>query len=353
MLGQAHTTRPPSPSPLVSLSPVPSPGLLQRLQPVHYIIFEYLFRLSPILVLQLSKAHCQRYLPQLYRRVTITRKRVNRWWTDSVQADCRRCRPAMSTLDNIQRYTKTLRLCNITGVQQLSAYLLNHGEIFSRVGCLQISPRLFPKGRNADGILDCIREIVNCPHITVNNIAILLDPENHSSLKTCLASTCIAEIVTAGNLPIDTLTIHIPKIPVWKPSITRDYVIDIGYLGLVWGSRNRLRLVFDLNERAYPTGNNVGSFTSAMRYLAISLIPMLALPRYHHFKVEIMINDEGRVADGGGERKWLVPETTWKAMLQNGPSTTKYTAAKMFWENNTKIARISGKETREALEMPC
>ncbi|TYJ56266.1 hypothetical protein B9479_002951 [Cryptococcus floricola] len=327
--------------------PVPPRPVPQPLHPVRYIILDHLFRIRPTAVLQLSKSHYQKYIPQLYNRVTITKHRVERWAASQYSP--------FSARDALRAHTKTLRLCSSRGLQHLSTFLLSHGEIFSSVGCLQISPKLFPRGANADAILSSIRTIIDCPHLTITNIALLLDPENHNSLKTYIASTSLAEILTAGNLPVDTLTIHIPKIPIWKQSIARDYVIDIGYLGLVWGSRNRLRLVFDLNARAYPTGGNVISFTSGIRYLTTALVPMLALPRYRHFKIEFLINDQGRPAGapgapGGG---WLVPEATWRTMQEKGPDTTRYPAIKMFWEGNVRVERVSGKETRDALELPC
>ncbi|ODN86305.1 hypothetical protein L198_07323 [Cryptococcus wingfieldii CBS 7118] len=353
MLAPAQLLPSPAPLSITHSTPplVPPRPVLERLHPVRYIILDHLFRLRPIAVLQLSKSHYQKYIPQLYSRVTITKHRVERWAASAYHTP--EYSP-FSARDALRAHTKTLRLCSSRGLQYLSALLLSHGEIFSSVGCLQISPKLFPRGANADSILYSIRTIINCPHINITNIALLLDPENHNSAKTYIACTCIAEIVNAGNLPIDTLTIHIPKIPIWKQSIMRDYVIDIGYLGLVWGSRNRLRLVFDLNARAYPTGGNVISFTSGIRYLTTALVPMLALPRYRHFKIEFLINDQGRPAGGGAPGGgWLVPEATWRTMQEKGPDTTRYPAVKMFWEGNVRVERVSGKETRDALELPC
>ncbi|ODO08994.1 hypothetical protein I350_02587 [Cryptococcus amylolentus CBS 6273] len=353
MLAPAQLLPPPAPLSLPHSAPPPVPPrpVLQRLHPVRYIILDHLFRTRPIAVLQLSKSHYQKYLPQLYSsRVTITKHRVERWAASACHT------PQYSPFtarDALRAHTKTLRLCSSRGLQHLSAFLLSHGEMISSVGCLQISPKLFPRGANADAILYSIRTIIDCPHINITNIALLLDPENHNSVKTYLHMYHrdrhrgqSAHRYCKGLLPI------------WKQSIMRDYVIDIGYLGHVWGSRNRLRLVFDLNARAYPTGGNVISFTSGIRYLTTHLVPMLALPRYRHFKVEFLINDQGRPAGAPGVpgaqgRGWLVPEATWRTMQEKGPETTRYPAVKAFWEGNVRVERVSGKETRDALELPC
>ncbi|WVQ74120.1 hypothetical protein IAR50_003711 [Cryptococcus sp. DSM 104548] len=324
-----------------------SPAILyhpfQLLRPIHHTLLDYLFLISPLSCLRLSRYHYRLYAGLIYHRVFITKSKVDIWTTAF-----KRAKPGdfLEVAGLMRQYTKALVLSEWEGLHGM-VYMPDDRGALQGVTTVQVSPRLFatcPEERRS-GVMKDLEILLGARCAAVRNLVVQLGAVNVQTALPQQHSPDKLNFLHHYHLNAETLTVCVPVIPVGAsdPFVWQEYINSVADIAISWAVTSRIRYVFKMDDKTYKSLDYRRTFCIALIGIISKLGSFFTRAPSCPIKIQLLLCHP-------------LAESTIDFVRQNtvqvlAPSLGENRARLMgFLEDMLEIKRVSAQEATWAVE---